>query len=118
MLLDDFLKFGLRGKVGEVFGYKDLLREASGGVFDKRFFLAGAEDDADRRVITFLELVFLVIIEIDVHLAGIGVGKFADLQVDEDMAFEDAVIKNQVDPIVGVAECDAFLARLKTESAA
>ena len=39
------------------------------------------------------------VVQIQVHLAGIGVCEFAELQIHDDEAFEPAVEEDQINPI-------------------
>ena len=36
--------------------------------------------------------------------------EFADFQINQNMAFQNTMIENQVDTVVSVVECDSFLA--------
>ncbi|HWR92319.1 MAG TPA: hypothetical protein VN300_07820 [Desulfobacterales bacterium] len=58
------------------------------------------------------------IVEIEVHLAGVRVGEFPDLQVDDHQASQAAVEKEQVDSIPFVANAQAFLPANEAEVAA
>jgi len=52
------------------------------------------------------------------HLAGIGVGELADLEVDDDQATEPAVEAEEVDSIPLVTDAQAALAADEGELAA
>lgn len=50
------------------------------------------------------------IVQIKVHLSGIGVAELADLEVDDQQGFEPAVEKQQVDSELGVVQLQTALA--------
>ncbi len=102
----------------EVTGDEEFLAETGGSVFDLGLVLVTAEHDADRRLVTVSHHVLLEIIQVEVHLPGVGVGEGADFQVNQHMAAEPPVVKHEVDAIVLVADGDAELARLETKTGA
>jgi hypothetical protein len=53
-----------------------------------------------------------------VHLAGVGIGELAELQIDDDQAAELAVEEEQVDSIPLVADAQPFLPADKRKVAA
>ena len=50
------------------------------------------------------------VIEVKIHLAGVGVGKSAELQIDEDQAAESSMKKEQVHAVPIVADPKSLLA--------
>ena len=52
--------------------------------------------------------VFAGVVEVEVHLAGVGVGELAELQVDDDQAAELAVEEEEVDAIPFVADAKSL----------
>jgi hypothetical protein len=49
-------------------------------------------------------------------LSGVGVGERLGLEVDEDVAFQPAVVEDQIDEIGGAADADLFLIGLEAEA--
>ncbi len=80
--------------------------------------LLSAEQDADGRVVAFGHHIFPIPAHIGVELAEVFVGERFDLQLHQNVAFEDAMIEDQVHKAVGVAYQDAFLPRFETETVA
>lgn len=59
---------------------------------------------------------FAVVTEVGVDLSGVGVGEGLGLEVDEDVAFQPAVVEDQIDEVVGAADADLFLTGLEAEA--
>src|SRR5437899_778669 len=108
----------LVGKSEAVLAGEDLARQAFEGVAGDGLVLLRAEDQADGRVLARLHPVIAGIVEVEVHLAGIGVGELADLEVDDDQAPEPAVEEEEVDPVPLVTDAQAALAADEGELAA
>lgn len=107
--------------VGEehlVFAGEDFAAEVFEGVSGDGFVFFGAEDETDGRVFTFVGPVFAGVVEVEVHLSGIGVGKLAEFQVDDDEAAQAPVEEEQVYPIPFAADAQAALATDEGEIAA
>ena len=92
-----------------VFLHEELAVHLVGGVFDEQFVLVPGEDDADGRVVALDVLLGGEVAEIHVHLADVVVLEVVDLQIDEDKAAQDAMVKDEIDPVMGVVESDAVL---------
>ena len=56
--------------------------------------------------------------DVGVELAQVLVAKFVDLQFHQHMAFQDAVVEDQIDEAPGSAVGDALLLRLQAEAMA
>jgi hypothetical protein len=80
-----------------IFGDKELIVNAGKGVFDQSVILGGAEEDADRRIVVRGHDVASIPAHIGVKLANILVAELHELQFDEDVAFQDAVVEHQID---------------------
>ena len=65
-----------------------------------------------------MDPVFPRIVEIEVHLSGVGVGEFADLQVDDHQTSQATMEKEQVHPIPFVADAQTLLPADEAEIAA
>ena len=92
--------------------------KASGGVFDLGLVLVAAQQDADGRLVAFGHHVFFKIVQVKIHLPGVAVGEGADLQVEQHMAAEPAVIEDEIHAVMLVADGDAKLPRLETKAGA
>ena len=66
----------------------------------QQLVLISAEDDTNRRIIAFDVFLIREIAEIEIHLADVVVLHLTQLQVDEHEAAQDAVIKDQIHPVI------------------
>ena len=83
--------------------------EVAQGIVGHGFIALGTEDETHRRILVFVCPVFARIVQIEIHLPGIGVGEFADFQIDDDEAPESPVEEQQVDAIPLVADPQPLL---------
>lgn len=98
------------GKIELVFLDEELAIHFIGGVFDKQFVFVAGEDDTDGRVVAFAVFLGGEVAEVEIHLADVVVLDFLELQIDEDEASQDAVVKDEIDAVVGVIDRHAVLA--------
>jgi len=80
----------------EVFGDEEIVVHACQGIFHQSTVLAGAEQYADGRVITFTHFICPVPANVSIELAKVFVVEFSHLEFDQDMAFEDPVAWQRV----------------------
>ena len=85
---------------------------------NERFILSRAKEDADRRLIARRHFVLFVIGDVCIELSEVLVGKGGGFQFNEYMALEYAVIEDEVDEKVLIADEDALLAGLEAETVA
>ena len=79
------------------------------GVAGYGFIFLGAENEADGGVVAFdFEEVF-VESDIAVHLADVLMGELADFQIDEDEAFQEVVVEDEVHIEFVILEDDSLL---------
>ena len=97
------------GQVKLVFLNKELAVHLVGGVFDEEFVFSTAEDDADGRVVAFRILLGGEVAEVEIHLADVVVLHVVHFQINENEAAEDAVVEDEINPVVGVVQGDAVL---------
>ena len=116
--LSSATKVSSSGSAGAVLGGEHLVGQRVQGVMDEGVVLLGAEDQADGRVLVGLGPVLLGVTQVDVHLAGVGVGELAGLDVNDDQATESAVVEEQVDPVPVVADAEPLLPAQEGEVAA
>lgn len=99
------------GQAGEVFGDVD-----AGGVefekFDLLGILSGAEDEAEGRGFTGLLFVFGQPAEVEFHLAFEFSFEVAQLEIDGDESLQAAVVKEEVEVKVVLADLHPELAGL------
>src|SRR5271157_4517899 len=75
-----------------------------------RFIPFGAEDKPHGRVLTGMGPMLLGKVQIEIHLASVGVGEFPGFEIDENEAFQAAVKKHQVDAVPFIPDAQALLA--------
>ena len=92
-----------------VFSGEELPTFLQHGIAGDGFIFFGAEDEADGGVVALdFEEVF-VEADIAVHLADVLVGELADFQIDEDEAFQEVVIEDEIDEEFVILEDDPLL---------
>src|SRR6266436_4985879 len=96
---------------------ENFIWQAFQGVFRNGVVLFRAKDQANRRVFVRLRPIFASVVEIEVHLAGIGMGELADLQIDDDEAAQFAVKEKEIDAIPFPANAQPALAADKSKIA-
>jgi hypothetical protein len=102
----------------EVFPDEEILVHAGRGIFDEGFILIGNEEDSDGWVVQVFADFGAVVVEVGIKLAGILVGEGSDFQLNEDVAFEDAMVEDEIDKEVFLADEDALLAGLEAKAMA
>ncbi len=78
--------------------------------------LGRAQEDSHRRVIAFSHFVFSEIIEIKIKLAHVVIIEFFGFQLNENMAFQQAVVKDKINIKMLMIHGDPSLPGLKTKS--
>jgi hypothetical protein len=76
-------------------GDEEPLVHVAEGVFGEGVVLVRAQEKPYGRAVALAHLVFAVVAEVGVELPGIGVGERLGLEVDEDVAFQPAVVEDQ-----------------------
>ena len=93
-------------------GRKGFFNEKNGAI---ELFVA-AQENADGRLVAFGHHVGLEPIQIKIHLPGVGGLEGPDLEVDENMATEEPVEKDEIDAVVLATLGHAELAGFETEA--
>ena len=107
--LDQFLlQFLFRGQVELILRCIDV-RFFRKGESDESIVLCPAEDDADRRVLIGKFYLAVVIIHVHLHLAEVLVRDLPDLEVDQDITPEEAVVEHKVHKVMICIEGEPFL---------
>lgn len=82
---------------GAVFRSKDLVAQPFKSVLRDGVILLRAQDQPDRWILLRHGPVFARVVEIEMHLSGIGVRELAEFQVDDDQAAQLSVKEEQVE---------------------
>lgn len=100
-----------------VFSGEELSAFLQHGVACDGFIFLGAENEADGGVVAFDFEEILVEADIAVHLPDILMGELADFEVDQDKAFQEVVVKDEVHIEFIILEDDTLLACDEGEAA-
>jgi len=103
---------------GPVFGGENFVGQAVERVMRDGFVFLAAQDETNGRIFVGICPMFARLVEIHVHLAGIGVCEPAALEINHDEATQLAMKEEQIDAIPFVANAEAALASDKSEVAA
>ena len=60
------------------------------------FTLISTQKDSNRRIIVLLHHISCVIVNIHLHLPDVLMGKVARFQVNQDKAFENIIVENEI----------------------
>ena len=103
-------EFLLAGEDQAVFGGEELLALAEHGVADEGVVLVGAEDDAEGGVVVRAAFEVIEQADIHVHLADVGVGELAGFEIEQDEAFQEVVVEDEIHIEMARLGADADLA--------
>ena len=117
-LSDEAFHFLFFGQLDGIAGNEDFVAQITEGELDEDVIFAGAEEDADGRLVARGHLVFFVVGDVGVELAQVLVAKGIGLEFHQDVALEDAVVEDEIDEEMFVADEDALLPRLEAEAVA
>ena len=106
------------GKNGSIFRGENFIGQSVQCVTRDGFVSLTAKDQADWRIFTGMRPMFARVVEVHVHLAGVGVRELAALEIDDDETTELAVKEQQIDAIPFVADAQPPLPSDKSEIAA
>jgi len=98
-----------RRQDGSVLGRHDFVGKSLESVSRDGFVLLGTENQANGGIFSLSHPLLTGRIEIDAHLAGVGVGKLADLQIDDYQTPQTTVEEEEVNTIPLVADAQALL---------
>lgn len=115
---DESLQLLGGGQRREVAGNEKFVGHAGGGELDFGVVFIAAQQDADGRLLIGAGHVLFPPVQIKVHLADVAVTKRAGLEVEQNMATQMAVVENEVNVVVLVADGDAALAGLEKKAGA
>ena len=101
-----------------IFGNKEPIVHAGEGVFGEGVVFLCAEQESDGRVVTLDHHMPSIPSNVGIELADVLVGERLELEVEQDMAFQDAVIEDEVYEAMCVADEDALLPSLETKAVA
>ena len=104
-------ELGHRRQVELVAAGKDaLFLVGAEGVFDHSIVFIGAEDQAERGLVTRGKPLAVEIIDIELELAKVLMGEFANLQIKQHITLEHGMVKDQIDVEMVAVEGEALLA--------
>jgi len=99
-------------------GNKELVIHAGEGVLYHLFSFAGAEQNTDGRIVTFMHLVLFIIGHIGIELTKMLMMELIVLQFHDNATMQDAVIEHQIRIVVFVINDNSFLSGLETKALA
>ncbi len=111
-------EFGFGGEVGEVFGGEELFVFAQYGVFGNGGVGFGAEQDADGWVVAFGAFEVIEHPHIHIELPDVLVGDLVGFQLYDYEAFEEVIVKNEINEKIGGFGADVLLASNEGKSLA
>jgi hypothetical protein len=117
-LSDEAYHFLFLRQLDGVAGYENLVAQVTEGVLDEGVILAGAKENTDGWLVARGHLVLFVISDVGVELAEVLVLEGIGLEFHEDVALEDAVIEDEVDEEVFIANENALLTGLEADAVA
>src|SRR5262249_49680754 len=100
----------LVGQCHAILAGQHLARQAIQGVAHQRIVLLRAEDEANRWVLVRAHPVLARVVEVEVHLPGIGMRELADLEVDHHETAQPSMEEQQVDSIPLLTDPEPALA--------
>ena len=86
------------------------------GEFGDGLFGGFAEEEAHRGVFVREFYFAVVVVHNHLYLAEVLMGKFVELEVDDDVAAEEAVVEDEIHEVVVLIESEALLAGLEEEA--
>ena len=90
-------KFGFGWEMELIAAGEDLgLVGGAESVFDDGIVFVGTEDEAQGWVVVGGTAFLIVVINVELKLAKVAVGEFADFEIDQDVALQDCVIEDQI----------------------
>jgi hypothetical protein len=114
-LLDLLRQTPFVGKRKLVFSRQHGIPKAPKGIAGDRAVLFGTENEADRRILIRQGPMFASIVQVEIHLSGIGVRELADLQIDNNETAQTPIEEQQVDAVPFRAYAEPPLARNECE---
>ena len=100
-----------------VLGGEELLVFVEHRVAGDGLVFFGTEDEADGGVVPGDLVEVFIEADVAVHLADVLVGELADLVIDEDEAFQEVVVEDEIDKELVAFEAEEFLAGNEAEAA-
>ena len=111
-------EFGFGGEERAVSGGEELFAAFEDGVLHDGFVLIGAEDEADGGIVVRAAFEVVEHSHVHVDLADVLMGELGGLEVDDDEAFQDVVIENEIEVEVAGLGADTHLAGDEGEAVA
>ena len=108
-VLEEAFQFLFLGQFKLVLGNEEAVVHVGGGVFDQGVVFLRAEQEPHRRIVTIGHHVFMIPGYVGVELAEVFMGELVHFELDEDMAFQDTMVENQIHEPSGLSDDDALL---------
>ena len=103
-------QLGFAGQMEFVAAGEDVFAARPEGVADDGVVFVGAKDEAEGGVVAGRAAVFVVVVHIQLKLAEVFVRQFADIEVNEHVAFENGVVEDEINVEMVAVESEALLA--------
>ena len=84
--------------------HKDLVGNVLERVLHDQLVLIGTEYDADRFRVALRVHFLPIVVQVEVHLANVLVLDFTTLEIDQHKAFQNAMVKNEIDFVSSAAD--------------
>lgn len=117
-MFQEFFHGGFVRHFHGVIGDEEAIGQIPEGEFDEGLVFPGAEQNADGGLVASGHFMLFVISDVGIELAEIFVGEGLGLQLDEDVALEDAVVEDEVHEEILSTNEDPFLACFEAEAVA
>jgi hypothetical protein len=113
LLLDELANFFFFRKCDLAFRDKQFVIHSRKCILDKGLVFLRAEQDPDRGIIAVGHFILLEPVDVRIQLAEIFMGETVNLQLDQDVAFQNPVIKDPVNKAMLPSDDDTFLPGFK-----
>ena len=117
-VLEPLGQFVFGGQIQLVFLHEKRFFDSRGCIFHQFLACLGAHQNAYRRIVAFFHYVLTVVSQVQVHLRNVVVLDFVCLEVNQHVALENPVVKDQIAEEVVVIDKDSLLPGFETEAVA
>jgi hypothetical protein len=114
-LLEESFQFLLAGQFKLVLGNKKTVIHVGSGVFHQGVVFLRAEKEPHRRIVSIGHHMFAIPRHIGVELPQVFMAEGVHFEFNEDMAFKDAMVENEIHKASGFSYDDALLPGFETK---
>ena len=107
--VDSSRDFGLVGEIQLVFAGEHLVREVAKSIVSDSRISFRAQYQPHRRVLVRMGPMLARVVQIQVHLTGIGVSEFTEFQIHDYESPKAAVEENEINPVPFGSDAQPFL---------